>query len=112
MDLLTQTTNDFAQWRSTRTSREQTPDHLKRKIVILTESYSKSELCQALNINNRLIDRCLQEQKIEEVVELSNLHEQTTSELEMAFSFQGIQATIKGLPQDIGFMIHHLGAPQ
>lgn len=112
MDLLTQAIYDFAQWRSTRATRQQTPSHLKRQIATLVDSHSKSELCQALNINNRLIERCIQEYQTTDFVELPIQSEPPAGELQMVFSIQGINASISGLPQDMASMIHCLGATQ
>ena len=112
MDLLTQTINDFAQWRNSRTTRGQTPPHLKKQVATLADVHSRSELCQALNINNRLIERCLQEHQVADFVELSIVHEPSVGELKMELNVQGINAVIKGLPQDIASMVLCLGAAQ
>ena len=112
MDLLTQTINDFAQWRATRASREQTPSRLKQQVAELADYHSKSELCQALNINNRLIERCLQEYQVADFVELPAVNEPPAGELNMELNVQGVNVTIKGLPKDIASMILCLGAAQ
>ena len=112
MDLLAQTISDFEQWRNTRAAREQTPSRLRRQVASLTNSYTKAELCQALNVNNRLIERCLQEYQANEILELPELNERTEGELRVEISIQGINAAIKGLPQDIASMILCLGSVQ
>ena len=109
MDLLTQAINDFAQWRSTRATREQTPLYLKKQIATLVHSYSKSELCQALNINNRLIERCVKMYEPVNFVELPTHNDQQVGELHMKLNTQSISVSLSGLPQDMAAMIRCLG---
>lgn len=45
----------FKQWRSNRSSREHTPEHLRVLAVALTEHYPSAEICKRLRINSRSI---------------------------------------------------------
>lgn len=47
----------FAHWRATRGTNRQTPSHLAKAALELTDAYSKSEIIQALGINNHALKR-------------------------------------------------------
>lgn len=45
----------FAEWRSQRTSKTQTPDHLKTMALSLLENHSKHEVCKRLSLNSKML---------------------------------------------------------